>query len=112
MEEAEDIIQRYYDAYHEMAAWKLKKVDEMYQNGGIVFTPFGRPRNFKGWIDVIDENRNNYDNLLEKDRKERASMRVQAGIERRVTNHIVQGCLQGHVRILTNKGYIKIEDLF
>ena len=112
LEEAEDIIQRYYDAYHEMAAWKLKKVDEMYQNNGIVFTPFGRPRNFKGWIDVIDENRNNYDNLLEKDRKERASMRVQAGIERRVTNHIVQGCLQGHVRILTNKGYIKIEDLF
>ena len=105
IEEAEDILEKYYDAYYGMAKWKLKEVDKMYQNGGIVFTAFGRPRNFRGWLNVIDENRNNYETLIEKERKEKASLRVQAGIERRVTNHVVQGSCGDILRLVLYRLY-------
>ena len=105
LEEAQEMFDNYNDTFFEMYNWKLKEVDKMYQNEGVVFTPFGRPRNFKGWINIIDKSRNNYETWNERQSAERASMRVQSGVERRVASHIIQGCCGDILRLVLYKLY-------
>ena len=105
VEEAEDMIQKYNDTFFEMCEWKLKEIDKMYQNEGVVFTAFGRPRNFKGWIEVIDKNRNTYDDWTGKQDAERASARIQAAVERRVGSHKIQGTAGDILRLVLYRLY-------
>lgn len=107
LEEAEEMIQKYNDTFVEMCEWKLKEIDKMYQNEGVVFTAFGRPRNFKGWINIIDENRNTYNDWSERIERERASERVKSAVERRVPSHEIQGTAGDILRLVLYKLYKK-----
>jgi DNA polymerase I-like protein with 3'-5' exonuclease and polymerase domains len=77
----------------------------MYQNNGVVFNAFGRPRNFRGWIDVIDENRNTYDDYSQKIAAEKASEKVRGAVERRVPSHEIQGTAGDILRLVLYKLY-------
>ena len=105
VEEAQGMIDKYNETFFEMYNWKLKEIDKMYQNGGVVFTAFGRPRQFRGWIDVIDKNRENYETLLEKQNAERASERVKSAVERRVSSHEIQGTAGDILRLVLYRLY-------
>ena len=107
IEEAEEMISKYNETFFEMYNWKLKEIDKMYQNGGVVFNAFGRPRQFRGWIDVIDKNRNNYEDLIQKQEAERASERVKGAVERRVSSHIIQGTAGDILRLVLYRLYKK-----
>lgn len=107
LEEAENMIQKYNETFFEMYNWKLKEIDQMYQNGGIVFTAFGRPRQFKGWIDVIDLTRENYNNWAEKQEADKASSRVKGAVERRVSSHQIQGTAGDILRLVLYRLYKK-----
>lgn len=107
LEEAESMIQKYNETFFEMYNWKLKEIDRMYQNGGIVFTAFGRPRQFKGWIDVIDLTRENYNNWAEKQEADKASSRVKGAVERRVSSHQIQGTAGDILRLVLYRLYKK-----
>ena len=98
--EAQEMIDAYNAKFHEMVAWKEKEIYEMYQHGGVVFTAFGRPRQFKGWLNAIEANRNSYETLLEKDQVEKASLRVKSAIERRVASHLIQGTAGDILRLV------------
>ena len=89
--EAQDMINAYNAKFHEMVAWKEAEIRKMYENGGVVFSAFGRPRQFGGWINAIQRNNDSYTNLLEKQEVEKASFRVKSAIERRVASHLIQG---------------------
>ena len=105
VDEAQEMIDKYNETFFEMYNWKIKEIDKMYYNGGVVFNAFGRPRNFKGWIEVIDKNRENYDNLLEKQNAERAADKVKGAVERRVSSHIIQGTAGDILRLVLYKLY-------
>ena len=107
VEEAQEMIDKYNETFFEMYNWKLKKIDEMYHNGGVVFNAFGRPRQFRGWIDVIDKNRENYTNLFEKEQASRNSERVKGAVERRVSSHIIQGTAGDILRLVLYRLYKK-----
>jgi DNA polymerase-1 len=98
--EAQSMIDSYNAKFHEMVAWKEKEIREMYENEGVVFNAFGRPRQFGGWIKVINKNRDNYTNLIEKEEAERASWRVQSAVERRVASHLIQGTAGDILRLV------------
>ena len=111
--EAQEMIDKYNETFFEMYNWKLKEIDKMYHNGGVVFTAFGRPRQFRGWIDVIDKNRENYTNLIEKQNAEKASEAVKGAVERRVSSHIIQGTAGDTLRLVLYrlyKRYFKARD--
>lgn len=105
LEEAEEMIRKYNETFFEMYNWKLKEIDQMYANGGVVFNAFGRPRQFRGWIDVIDKNRNNYENWYERQIAEKASERVKSAVERRVSSHIIQGTAGDILRLVLFRLY-------
>ena len=105
VEEAQDMIDKYNETFFEMYNWKLKEIDKMYQNNGVVFTAFGRPRQFRGWIDVIDKNRENYNDLIEKQKADRASENVKGAVERRVSSHIIQGTAGDILRLVLYRLY-------
>ena len=113
VDEAQEMIDKYNETFFEMCNWKLKEIDKMYYNGGVVFNAFGRPRNFKGWIDVIDMNRENYDDLLQKQNAEKAADKVKGAVERRVSSHIIQGTAGDILRLVLYrlyKRYFKARD--
>lgn len=91
VDEAQDMINKYNKTFHEMVEWKEEQIRLMYENEGIVFNAFGRPRQFKGWINVINKVSDSYETLIEKKEVEKASFKVQSAIERRVASHLVQG---------------------
>lgn len=105
--EAEEMIQKYNDTFFEMCNWKQEEINKMYQNNGVVFNAFGRPRNFEGWINVIDKNRNSYESWYDKQNVERASFRVQSAVERRVSSHIIQGTAGDILRLVLYRLYKK-----
>ena len=111
--EAQSMIDAYNAKFHEMVAWKEKEINEMYQNSGVVYNAFGRPRQFKGWISAIDKNRDSYTTLLEKEDVEKASWRVQSAVERRVASHLIQGTAGDILRLVMlnlYKRYFKNRD--
>lgn len=89
--EAEEIIRKYEAGFRETVEWKESEIQKMYQNEGIVFNVFGRPRQFKGWINTINKNNEEYSTLIEKQLREKVSKRVQSAMERRVSSHEIQG---------------------
>ena len=101
------MIDKYNRTFHEMVAWKEQQIGLMYQNEGVVFNAFGRPRQFKGWIDLINKNSENYDTLIEKQNLEAASNRVKSAIERRVPSHLIQGTAGDILRLVMINLYIK-----
>ena len=105
--EAQDMIDKYNAKFHEMVAWKEEKINEMYQHNGVVFNAFGRPRQFGGWMNAIEKNRDSYNTLLEKQDVEKASWRVQSAIERRVASHLIQGTAGDILRLVMLKLYKK-----
>lgn len=105
VDEAQEMIDKYNETFFEMYNWKLKEIDKMYYNQGVVFNAFGRPRNFKGWIDVIDQNRESYDDLLQKQNAERAADKVKGAVERRVSSHIIQGTAGDILRLVLYRLY-------
>lgn len=105
VDEAQEMIDKYNETFFEMYNWKLKEIDKMYYNQGVVFNAFGRPRNFKGWIDVIDNTRENYDDLLQKQNAERAADKVKGAVERRVSSHIIQGTAGDILRLVLYRLY-------
>lgn len=105
VDEAEEMIRKYNETFFEMYNWKLKQIDKMYADGGVVFNAFGRPRQFRGWIDVIDKNRNNYENWYERQIAERASEKVKSAVERRVSSHIIQGTAGDILRLVLLRLY-------
>ena len=111
--EAKDMINAYNAKFHEMVAWKEKEIRIMYENGGVVFNAFGRPRQFGGWISAINKNNDSYETLLEKAEVERASWRVQSAVERRVASHLIQGTAGDILRLVMlnlYKRYFKNRD--
>ena len=98
--EAQSMIDAYNAKFHEMVTWKEKEIREMYENEGVVFNAFGRPRQFGGWIKVINKNRDNYTTLIEKEEAEKASWRVQSAVERRVASHLIQGTAGDILRLV------------
>ena len=105
VDEAQNMIDKYNETFFEMYNWKLKEIDKMYYNQGVVFNAFGRPRNFKGWIDVIDNTRENYDDLVQKQSAERAADNVKGAVERRVSSHIIQGTAGDILRLVLYRLY-------
>jgi hypothetical protein len=103
--EAEEIIHKYEQTFHECIEWKLQQVEKMYQNDGVVFNDFGRPRQFKGWINTIAKNSENYVTWQEKQDVDKASNRVKSAIERRVVSHIIQGTAGDILRLVLYKLY-------
>ena len=111
--EAQDMINAYNAKFHEMVAWKEAEIRKMYENGGVVFSAFGRPRQFGGWINAIQRNNDSYTNLLEKQEVEKASFRVKSAIERRVASHLIQGTagdILRYVMLKLYKEYFKNRD--
>ena len=93
LKEAQDMIDKYNQTFHEMVAWKNAEIQNMYQNDCVVFNAFGRPRQFKGWVNLVEKaaNPEGYKSLAEKMDLMRASDRVKSALERRVSSHIIQG---------------------
>ena len=103
--EAQEMIDKYNATFHEMVAWKEAKIREMYNNGGVVFSAFGRPRQFGGWLKAINDNMDSYSTLLEKQDVEKASFRVKSAIERRVASHLIQGTAGDILRLVLLRLY-------
>ena len=101
------MIDKYNETFFEMCQWKLKEIDKMYNNNGIVFNAFGRPRNFYGWLEIIDKTAQGGDNWLEHQNAERASNRVREAVERRVSSHIIQGTAGDILRLVLLRLYKK-----
>lgn len=93
LKEAQEMIDKYNQTFHEMVAWKAQEIQNMYQNDCVVFNAFGRPRQFKGWAKLVDraEHSQDYKSLKEKDDLMNAARRVKSALERRVSSHIIQG---------------------
>ena len=105
--EAQEMINAYNAKFHEMVAWKESEIRKMYENGGVVFSAFGRPRQFGGWMNAIERNNNSYTTLLEKQEVEKASFRVKSAIERRVASHLIQGTAGDILRYVLLRLYKK-----
>lgn len=100
VDEAQDMINKYNKTFHEMVEWKEEQIRLMYENEGIVFNAFGRPRQFKGWINVVNKISDSYETLIEKREAEKASFKVKSAIERRVASHLVQGTAGDILRLV------------
>ena len=107
VDEAQDMINKYNKTFHEMVEWKEDQIRLMYENEGVVFNAFGRPRQFKGWINTINRNSEAYDNLVEKQQIEKASNKLRSAIERRVSSHLVQGTAGDILRLVLINLYLK-----
>lgn len=106
--DAENMIDKYNQTFWEMVAWKDRKIAEMKLNDYVVFNAFGRPRQFKGWMKTIDKNNDlMYTTLTQKDEIQKASNRVVAAVERRVSSHIIQGTAGDILRLVLSNLYRK-----
>ena len=80
IEEARGYVEAYYDKFPQSIRWKKQQIQQMYQQGGKVYTLFGRPRQFitrlKSASTCGDE---------------KISQKIQNAVERRVPSHIIQG---------------------
>ena len=92
-EEAQDIIDKYKTTYHECVHWKEMEVMKMYNNQGLIYTRFGRPRQLGPYLKMA--NMNNDDG-------------IRAYAERSVCSHHVQGFCGDICRFDMNKFYNQI----
>ena len=104
VEEAQSYVDTYNARFPECIAWKNKEIQKMYSQGGVVYSIFGRPRQFITRLRAAG--RCAVSNSA-------VSQKIANAVERRVVNHEIQSaCLQGSAKVLTNRGYIPIETLF
>lgn len=92
-EEAQDIIDKYKTTYHECVHWKEMEIMKMYNNQGLIYTRFGRPRQLGPYLKMA--NMNNDDG-------------IRAYAERSVCSHHVQGFCGDICRFDMNKFYNQI----
>lgn len=92
-EEAQEIINKYKSTYHECVHWKEMEVMKMYNNQGLIYTRFGRPRQLGPYLKMA--NANNDDG-------------IRAYAERSVCSHHVQGFCGDICRFDMNKFYNQI----
>ena len=81
VEEARGYVDTYYERFAESIRWKKREIQKMYDNGGKVFTVFGRPRQFITRLKTAGSCGD-----------EKVSVKITNAVERRVTNHEVQSC--------------------
>lgn len=118
LQEAEDIITMYEKAYFECVNWKKNEINKaIKKQDGVAYTIFGRPRQFKSRMSSgaqLKDRKYQVEKYPNVDREilERAGDGMIKAVERRVVSHLIQGCLQGHTRVLTNHGYIPIQKLY
>lgn len=93
IEECRILYKQYWKTMSTLKMWKRQQVTKCYQNGGVCYTAYGRPRRLLYYLN----------HPLDK---------MRSFGERSVCSHIIQGCLQSHVRVLTDKGLIPIGELF
>ena len=114
LKDAEQMIEKYNETFWEMVDWKNKEINDMKMNDYVVFNAFGRPRQFKGWMKTINKNNDlMYTNLVQKDEIQKASNRVAAAVERRVSSHIIQGTAGDILRLVLSdlyKKYFKVRN--
>ena len=96
VEEARRYIEAYNKRYVDCIRWKKNEIQKMYQQGGKVYSVFGRPRQFitrlKSASTCGDD---------------RISQRIQSAVERRVVNHEIQSCCGDVCRSILLKLYRK-----
>ena len=88
--EAQEIIDKYKSTYHECVHWKEMEVVKMYNNKGLIYTRFGRPRQLQPWLDVAIQ---------------KGDDGIRAYAERSVCSHHVQGFCGDICRFDMNKFY-------
>jgi DNA polymerase I-like protein with 3'-5' exonuclease and polymerase domains len=93
LEEAKGIIAKFYEGVPQLKDW-LEKEGRRAMKRGYALTSFGRRRPLDFFF---------------KDKNDR--MAIQAGL-RRACNGAIQGCLSFSSRVLTDKGYIRIGEVY
>ena len=94
-QEAKDIIKGYEEAFFECIAWKknLQKfvIDH---NDGVVFSIFGRPRQFKSVLSTSFRLKSGTKEFMSIDPEERQykGEAIEKAVERKIVSHAVQGC--------------------
>ncbi len=96
VEEARGYVEAYNKRYIDCIQWKNREVQKMYQQGGKVYSVFGRPRQF---ITRLKSASNCGD--------EKISLKIQSAVERRVVNHEIQSCCGDVCRSILLKLYRK-----
>lgn len=92
--ECQDIYEKFWKIMVTMKNWGQRLISNtILEKDGNVYSYFGRPRRLKYYLGNPDKQLRQFG-------------------ERSVISHTIQGCLQKHVRILTNKGYIPIKELY
>lgn len=95
VDEAKDIIKGYEKAFFECINWK-KKIQKFVieKNDGVVFSIFGRPRQFKTVLSTsfrLRSGTKEFQNIPERDRIYKGDALYKA-VERKIVSHAVQGC--------------------
>lgn len=96
VEEARRYIEAYNKRYIDCIRWKKNEIQKMYQQGGKVYSVFGRPRQF---ITRLKSASTCGDDKI--------SQRIQSAVERRVVNHEIQSCCGDVCRSILLKLYRK-----
>lgn len=91
--EAQEIIDKYKQTYHECVAWKEREVEKMKANDGLIFTKFGRPRQLGPYLRMAYENHDDG---------------IAQYADRSVCSHHVQGFCGDICRFDMNKFYRQI----
>lgn len=95
LEEAKDIISNYEKAFFECINWK-KKIQKFVieKNDGVIFSIFGRPRQFKSVLSTsfrLKSGTKEFQSIPEKDRIYKGDA-IYKAVERKIVSHAVQGC--------------------
>lgn len=117
LEEAQKILANYEKTFWECCDWKKNEINKCIQRqGGVCYSIFGRPRQFKSRlttaVDIMDVGRQGGKDGIPGKVFTKKGKGMMEAVNRRIVSHLVQGCLQGDTRILTNHGYIKIKELY
>jgi len=93
LEEAQDIINKYQQTYWQCVLWKQTEIQKMYNNKGLIYTRFGRPRQLAPYLQMAMVNNDDG---------------IRAYAERSVCSHHVQGFCGDICRFDMNKFYKQI----
>lgn len=96
VEEARQYVEAYNNRYSECIRWKKREVQKMYEQGGTVYSIFGRPRQFITRLRTAGTCGD-----------EKISMKIQNAVERRVPNHEIQSACGDICRHILYKLYKK-----
>jgi DNA polymerase I-like protein with 3'-5' exonuclease and polymerase domains len=100
LKDAEEIYNRYLEAFFEATQWKKDQVRKTYERGGTVYTMFGRPRRLGSYIESSESQDNMGNNS--------ASFKLDALVARAVISHLIQGACGDMCRYVLQKLYDNI----